>query len=315
MNMSIFKFIRILFACACVGTFSAGASAETVSQKQASNIAKTFFNAAYGQYMSAPKMVWNGRQLTTDRLFAPFYIYNHPAGGFVIVAADTKAFPILGYSRTSKFDRSKLTQSEEELLSRYAHEIELIRYDSRLPVRAEEAWINLPAYIQKMLDNPYDTEEFKSLSEDSRDIIEEIDRRNNSVMMPSAIEFMLYKPEYFRDYTLDDVTVEEEIPFELFDSFITEIKAEEMARQAALEEILSPSVPVVSRLGGAHFSIRFPDNVVLARVFSVQGARQMEKYFKNTNLINLDLSSLVAGYYILFVVDENGKVFGIKLPR
>lgn len=313
--MRLFRFIRILFVWLCVGAFAVGVSAETVSQKQASNIASTFFNAAYGQYMSAPKMVWNGRQLTTDRLFAPFYIYNHPAGGFVIVSADTKAFPILGYSRTSKFDRSKLSQSEEELLSRYAHEIELIRYDSRLPVRAEEAWINLPGYIQKVLDNPYDTEEFESLSEESRDIIEEIDRRNNSVMMPSAIEFMLYKPEYFRDYTLDDVTMDEEIPFELFDSFISEIEAEEKARQAALEEILSPSDPVVSKLGGAHYSIRFPDNVVLARIFSVQGARRMEKYFKNTNLVNLDLSSLVPGYYILFVVDENGKVYGIKLPR
>lgn len=302
-------------AFGCLALFALSSSAETVSQKQASKIAETFFNAAYGQYMTAPKMVWNGRQLTTDRLFSPFYIYNHPAGGFVIVAADTKAFPILGYSRTSKFDRSKLTQAEEDLLSRYAHEIELIRYDSRMPVKAVEAWTNLPLYINKMLNNPYDSSEFESLSDDSRDLIEEIDRRNSSVMMPTAVEFPIYRPEYFRDYTLDDVTEPEDVPFDLFDSFMAEIKAEEKARQAALDEILNPTKPVVSLLGGAHYSIRFPDNVALARVYSVQGARQMEKYFKNTNVVNLDLSALVPGYYILFVVDENGKTYGIKLPR
>lgn len=313
--MKLLEIRRILAVWSCLALFCVIGSAETVSQKQASRIAENFFNAAYGQYMSAPKMVWNGRQLTTDRLFAPFYIYNHPAGGFVIIAADTKAFPILGYSRTSKFDRAKLTPAEEELLSRYAHEIELIRYDPRMPVRADDAWTNMPAYIDKVLNNPYASAEFASLSDESRDAIEEIDRRNNSIMMPSAIEFHLYRPEYFKNHTLEDVTEQEDIPFELFDSFMDEIKAEERSRQAALEEILSPSKPVVSTLGGAHYSVRFPDNIVLARVFSVQGARQMEKYFKNTNVLNLDLSSLVPGYYILFVIDENGKVYGIKLPR
>ena len=179
------RFKKILTATVCAGAVLTGASAaqaETVSQKQASKIAEAFFNQAHGIYLAAPKMVWNGRQLTTDRLFSPFYVYNHPKGGFVIVAADSKSYPILGYSKTGKFDKDRLTDEERELLSKYAHEIELIRYDPRIPERAVAAWGNLPLAINEVLSNPYDTPEYEALSEEGRDFIEAIDRRNNSVM-------------------------------------------------------------------------------------------------------------------------------------
>lgn len=311
-----FKYVRNIPIIFALLTVMMSARAETVSQKQASKIAETFFNAAYGQYMSAPKMVWNGRQLTTDRLFAPFYIYNHPAGGFVIVAADNKAFPILGYSRSGRFDRSALNDEENDILSQYAHEVELIRYDSRIPVQAVEAWQNMPAYINKLLTNPYDTPQYESLTDESKERIEAIDRRNNSVMMPSAVEFEIYNPEKYRSYTLDDVTGEEEyIPFSLIEDFISETRAEEQARYAALDEIISPTRPVVSVLGGAHFSIRFPESIKMARIYSLQGAKMQEKYYVDTDVINLDLSAMPSGYYVLLALSEDGRVHGLKLPR
>lgn len=290
--------------------------AETVSQKQASKIAETFFNAAYGIYVTSPKLAWNGRQLTTDRLFSPFYIYNQPKGGFVIVSADSKAYPILGYSRTSKFDREKMTPEEKDLLTKYAREIELIRYDSRIPERAAGAWSNLPLYINKVLNNPYDTPEYESLDDLDKENLEAIDRRNNSIMLPSAVEFELYDPERYRDYTLDDVTTEEEdIPFKFFEDFLAEIEAERKAEYAAIDEIISPSIPVVDALGGAHFSIRFPAGICLARLYSLKGSKVMERYFKNTDTANLDLSSLPAGFYVFLALDVNGKAYGIKLYR
>ena len=87
---------RALVAGAALCIAALPALAETVSQKHASKIAETFFNTAYGIHVAAPKFAWNGRQLTTDRLFTPFYIYNHPRGGFVIISAENKAFPVLG---------------------------------------------------------------------------------------------------------------------------------------------------------------------------------------------------------------------------
>lgn len=312
------KLKRILTASVvtCLCMFGSVAHAETVTQKQASQIASTFFNAAYGEYTAKPKMVWNGRQLTTDRLFAPFYIYNHPKGGFVIIAADSKAYPVLGYSKTSKFDKEKLTDKESELLKKYAHEIELIRYDSRIPERAIAAWQNLPLHINKALHNPYDTPEFDALDEDARENLESIDRRNNSIMMPSAVEFDIYNPDNYRDYTLDDVTAEAEyIPFKFYEDFLAEVAEEERARLAALDEIISPTRPVVANLGGAHFSIRFPINMRMVRVYSMEGSKMLERYFKDTDRVNLDLSALPAGFYAVLALGEDGRVYGLKLYR
>lgn len=309
-RISAYLFLGILFFSIQM------VNAENISQKQASKIAETFFNAVNGQVMASPKMVWNGRQLTTERLFAPFYIYNHPKGGFVIISADSKAYPILGYSKTGKFEREKLNDKETDLLRHYAREIELIRYDSRVPERAIAAWQNIPLYINKVLNNPYDTPEFESLSEEQKENIEEIDRRNNSIMMPSAVEFILYDPERYRDYSLDDVLVEEEeIPFSFYQEFIEEIAKEEAARMAAFDEIISPSKPVIINSGGAHYSIRFPENIRLVRVYDMQGAKMIERYFKNTELINMDLSTLPGGFYAMLALGEDGHVYGMKLFR
>lgn len=314
--MKVFK--SVIFIIFSVIIFSSGQKvyAENVTQKQALKIAETFFNAASGEHLAAPKLAWNGRQLTTDRLFAPFYIYNHPKGGFVIISADSKAYPILGYSRTGKFERDKLTEKETELLKKFAHEIELIRYDSRIPERAIAAWQNLPLYINKILNNPYDSPEFEALDETQKELIEEIDRRNNSIMMPTAVEFEIYNPDNYRDYTLDDVTAEtEDIPFKFYEDFIEEIAGEERARMAFFDEIISPSKPVVVYSGGAHYTIRFPEQISMIRIYGMQGSKMMERYFRDTDVVNLDISSLPAGFYAMLALSDDGHVYGMKLFR
>lgn len=306
----------VLAAIISISVSPLSSKAETVSQKQASKIAEAFFNTLNGIYVAAPKMVWNGRQLTTDRLFSPFYIYNHPNGGFVIVAADTKAFPILGYSRSGRFDRAVMTDDEKELLTRYAHEIELIRYDDRQPERAIAAWRNLPLFINKMIHNPYDTPEFNSLTDEAKERLEAIDRRGASVMMPTAVEFPIYNPGDFRDYILDDVLGEpEEIPFSFFEDFMRDVENERNTRAAEFEEILSPTKPMIESHSGAHLTIRFPEEMTMVVVYSMQGLRQIEKYYKDTNVINLDLSILPAGFYALVARDINGKLYGLKIYR
>ncbi len=300
----------LLLAC------SMSAAAENVSQKQASQIASTFFNAAYGEFVAAPKLYWNGRQLTNNRLFAPFYIYNHPKGGFVIISADSKAFPILGYGLSSKFDKETLGEDEKKLLTQYAREIELIRYDSRIPERAMEAWQKMPEAIYSFLNTPYSTPEFEALTPESQEKIEEIDRRNGWIMIPSAVEFPIYDPERYREYSLSDVLgPEEEVPFEFYDSFIQELQEEDRMRAAALEELLNPSKPVVKNLGGAHYNIAYPEEIKLVRVYAMDGRRGVEKYFSSSQQVNLDLSSLPQGYYAVMALSENGTVYGLKLAR
>lgn len=141
--------ILFLSSMFCVG------KAETVSQKQASQLAQLFFNEAAGRVVAPVKLVYNGRKLTTDRLFVPFYVYNNPAGGFVIISAENKAFPILGFSLKENFDPERLGEAENALLKSYAREIELVRYDSSVPYMAIEAWEAYPDYVHKLLGSVY----------------------------------------------------------------------------------------------------------------------------------------------------------------
>ncbi len=308
-----FRILISLFACVAV---PAAAHAETVSRKEANSIAGTFFNAAYGEVTAPPQMVWNGRQLTTDRLFSPIYVYNSPKGGYVIISGENKAYPILAYSKVRKFDKDKISDDEKEVLKTYAREIELIRYDPRIPVKAMEAWRNIPEYISAVLASPYDSDEYRALGEERKDMLEYLARSGNQILMPSAVEFSLYDPDAYRELTLDDVTAaDDEIPFKFYEDFIREVSRENRERDIKLEEIVSPSRPVVKALGGGHFEISFPENIRMMRIYTIGGMQMMEKYYKETSLMNIDMSVLGSGYYIGLALADSGNVFGFKLYR
>lgn len=308
-----FRILISLFACVAVPV---AAHAETVSRKEANSIAGTFFNAAYGEVTAPPQMVWNGRQLTTDRLFSPIYVYNSPKGGYVIISGENKAYPILAYSKVRKFDKDKISDDEKAVLKTYAREIELIRYDPRIPVKAMEAWQNIPEYISAVLASPYDSDEYRALGEERKDMLESLARSGNQILMPSAVEFSLYDPDAYRELTLDDVTAaDDEIPFKFYEDFIREVSRENRERDIKLEEIVSPSRPVVKALGGGHFEISFPENIRMMRIYTIGGMQMMEKYYKETSLMNIDMSVLGSGYYIGLALADSGNVFGFKLYR
>lgn len=308
-----FRILISLFACVAV---PAAAHAETVSRKEANSIAGTFFNAAYREVTAPPQMVWNGRQLTTDRLFSPIYVYNSPKGGYVIISGENKAYPILAYSKVRKFDKDKISDDEKEVLKTYAREIELIRYDPRIPAKAMEAWRNIPEYISAVLASPYDSDEYRALGEERKDMLESLARSGNQILMPSAVEFSLYDPDAYRELTLDDVTAaDDEIPFKFYDDFIREVSRENRERDIKLEEIISPSRPVVKALGGGHFEISFPEIIRMMRIYTIGGMQMMEKYYKETSLMNIDMSVLGSGYYIGLALADSGNVFGFKLYR
>lgn len=144
------------------------APAESVSRRDAQSIASEFFNEAFGQVMAQPKFVYNGKRLAMDRLFTPFYVFNNPAGGFVIVAADNKAMPILGYSLIDSFIPDAIGPGMRALLAGYAREIEYIRLDDRVPEEAIAAWRDLPGYISQVLKTPAALSDFRYSPQASR---------------------------------------------------------------------------------------------------------------------------------------------------
>lgn len=169
MRMNIFN--KILLIIAFLTSVSFKVSSETVSQKEASRLAEIFFNAANGQVMAKPKLVYNAKKLTTDRLFSPFYVYNHPTGGFVIISAENKAMPILAYSLKSNFDPDDLEPFMLELLKDYAHEIEMVRYNSEIPEKAVWSWTNFNEYLAALLNAKYDATDPVFSSEDIEEMM------------------------------------------------------------------------------------------------------------------------------------------------
>lgn len=152
-----YHIIRLALVLMTLLPVFSNASAEIVTQKQAQKMAQLFFNQAYKENVAPVKMVYNGKRLTTDRLFTPFYVYNQPRGGFVIISAENKTFPILAYSLKDNFDPDRLTDSEKGWLSSYARDIELIRYDPRVPEEAIKAWNDYPQYVIDILKAPYES--------------------------------------------------------------------------------------------------------------------------------------------------------------
>lgn len=199
MKTSMSKFLKIavcgLFSLVCGYGVARG---ETVSQKQAKQIAQQFFNAAHGRVMGEPKLVYNGRRLTTNSLFPPFYVYNLQAGGFVVVSAENKAFPILGYDLKDNFDPEKMTPALKELLRLYALHIEYIRYEPQIPYEAEQAWTNIPEYIAGIISAPYKATDPVTTREEAADNLEVILEMED----PYSFASSSYTPDQWQ-YSID----------------------------------------------------------------------------------------------------------------
>lgn len=178
--------VTLALAAIAAGACVASAYGETVSQREALARAETFFNAAKGQVMSAPKLAYTGKRLTTQSLFVPFYVYNHPSGGFVIISAENKAFPILGYSLTENFDEKRMGETQKALLRSYARDIERIRYDSRTPYEAIEAWNDYPHYVNLLLTSRYDATDPTISPSDALESIERVIDSDDAAMASST---------------------------------------------------------------------------------------------------------------------------------
>lgn len=194
-------FAVILAACAVFGMH-----AETVSQKQAQQMAQLFFNQAAAKVTAPPKLVYNGRRLTTNRLFTPFYVYNTPLGGFVIISAENKSYPILGYSLKESFDPDLLGDSELALMKSYAMEIEMVKYDTQPIESTIWAWQHYPEYIERMLKERYTATDPRISIEEANTAIE------NSIVNNDAVYSDLYTPSQWLDMIGDELVLKESVP-------------------------------------------------------------------------------------------------------
>ncbi len=108
--------------------------AAPVSRNQARSIGENFFNKSIqvnrvqkkkANFISPQQNGMKKVCTSNGDSHAPYYIFNNEDGGFVIVAGDNCATPILGYSTEGNIDPNNLPIQLEELLNAYAEEIQL----------------------------------------------------------------------------------------------------------------------------------------------------------------------------------------------
>lgn len=352
--------------------------AEKVSQKEAKKVAELFFNAAYGAKMPQPKYVYNGKNLSTGRFLTPFYLFNQPAGGFVIIAADNKAFPILAYDMSRQFDRNDIDSTMLALFTLYTQHIEHIRFDHNTTDKAINAWTNLPQHIHSILsadesemDIKYDESEvMRRISEVQESDIPTINSQlsvtytpnqwedltsqelverhnvasaiiengkinpiliygqkgdmyrvklgnNNSGwyrLMPTEVISFGYITSFINPQ-IEEEKVYEEPPFTFLNQFKTEIRKEQEAQQAAIENATNITTPVIRRIGGGHYAITIPEEIAHVSLFSINGASILHSTFKNTTTAFINIASSPNGFYIATILGKSGQSYGVKLFR
>lgn len=367
---------KILCLSVLMALTSGVVSAETVSQREALNHAVRFFDKMKGKSGVGLKMVYNGRKLTTSRLFPPFYIYNHPAGGFVIISAENKAFPILAYSLTENFDPDRLDNVQKSILAGYARDIELIRYDSRVPLEAIAAWRDFDGYVESQLASPvhltnhlpvygsarsdldkamtedsdgrlssdiYTPAQWQTLISSDLDMMRNVvvgfasrdevipviltghkgdffmisfDGSRNPMMRLMATEF-LSDGQYavVSNAPARDVLTEEDTSFGFYDSFIDLTEKERHDRSRMFDLRLEPENPVVRVVGGGHFEIKLPENVSIARIYNLSGGLVSLRTYGSTELAAVNIEAEPSGFYIIQLIGESGKPYGLKIYR
>lgn len=277
--MGILK--KILFAVAVCGIMPAGGHflhAETIGQKEAKSMAQKFFNESRN-YVTAPvTYVYNGKDLTTQRLFTPFYVFNSPSGGFVVVSAENKAFPILGYSLKESFNKDKITPMVRSVLADFSRDIEMIRYDSRIPSDAIEQWATYPEVVFDMLKNP-ENDDYYAASFDDDETFWMVRKE------ATEFDFETSKPVEYA-----------------FDTMET-------------RSVILPETPVVTSNIAGHFALSLPMDIERVIVYDVAGMIVENKKFKNTNIAHVDLAAHPNGFYIALVIGKDGAGHAVKLYR
>lgn len=253
--------------------------AETIGQKEAKAMAQKFFNESRNYVTPPVSYVYNGKDLTTQRLFTPFYVFNSPSGGFVVVSAENKAFPILAYSLKGSFDKDRMTPMVREILSDFSRDIEMIRYDSRIPSDAIEQWATYPEIVFDMLKNPAN-DDFYAVS--------------------------------FRDRA-DDFWMVRRVATE-FD-FETEKPVEYGLAPADAFSVEMPVAPEVTSNIAGHFALSLPVEIDKVIVYDVAGMMVQQRKFRNTNIAHVDLAANPNGFYIALVIDRDGIGHAVKLYR
>lgn len=148
---------------------SGAAMADTVSPEQALGKANRFFQQSVNTRGQAQSLTLAHTAQADDEIY--FYVFNNPAGGYVIVGGDDVAHDVLAYSESGTFDYDQLSPANRWWLGQYQNQIHSAIAAERLGMatraaatRAEDwaevkpllggiAWNQVAPYNAYILDN------------------------------------------------------------------------------------------------------------------------------------------------------------------
>lgn len=126
--MNTHKNLILALAVLVLGTANAG----PVTPKRAATVAQNFFNT-----VSATKSNAQLEPCNTQWQYEGIYLFTATNGGFVLVAADDAARPILGYSPNGTLDPANMSPALQQWLQGYQQEITALQNAKGYPVHAE----------------------------------------------------------------------------------------------------------------------------------------------------------------------------------
>ncbi len=126
--MKLNKVLLLAAAVLMIGT----AVAAPVNPKRAAALAQSFFSSQTGA-KSGNRLA----DVPTEWQYSGIYLFEGADGGFVLVAADDAARPILGYSATGAMDTANMPPALQEWLKGYQKEIDILREAKGFPPHAE----------------------------------------------------------------------------------------------------------------------------------------------------------------------------------
>ena len=119
---------RFLLAILLFAAFCCGAYGSAIDVGTAEAVARNWFGVQSGGKTRSggiePQLVWTGNYSTRGPMAPPFYVFNNPGGGWVVISAEDAARPVLARSDEGSFRPEELPYIVSEWFDGYAQQID-----------------------------------------------------------------------------------------------------------------------------------------------------------------------------------------------
>lgn len=120
---------RLLFAILLIILLPKNLFSEPVDKAVAISVARNYYSAVTNKTVPQARVTYQAQfssSLSSSDMTTAYYVVNFADEGFVIVSADDRVRPILGYSDQGAFDRQLLPENLQFMLDEYTREIQAI---------------------------------------------------------------------------------------------------------------------------------------------------------------------------------------------